>query len=86
VDDPSHPVVITVADAPALDGFTAVDTAARAVTLLPSVFADAGLRDPIVRAETMTSADGLRPSMPPSTTMAADARPTRPLRESCPTT
>jgi ubiquinone/menaquinone biosynthesis C-methylase UbiE len=40
---------------------------------LPSLFADAGLRDPIVLAETMTSTDGLRPSMPPFTTMAADA-------------
>ena len=41
--------------------------------LLPALFADAGLRDPDVLAETMTSTDPLRPSMPPFTTMAAAA-------------
>jgi SAM-dependent methyltransferase len=40
---------------------------------LPALFADAGLHDPIVLAETMTSTDPLRPSMPPFTTMAAAA-------------
>lgn len=40
---------------------------------LPALFADAGLRDPIVFAETMTSTDPSRPSMPPFTTMAAAA-------------
>jgi ubiquinone/menaquinone biosynthesis C-methylase UbiE len=38
---------------------------------LPALFADAGLRDPIVIAETMTTTDPARPSMPPFTTMAA---------------
>jgi ubiquinone/menaquinone biosynthesis C-methylase UbiE len=40
---------------------------------LPALFADAGLRDPIVRAETMTSTDPMRPARPPFTTMAAVA-------------
>jgi ubiquinone/menaquinone biosynthesis C-methylase UbiE len=40
---------------------------------LPSVFAEAGLRAPVVVAETLTSADPLRPTKPPITTMAATA-------------
>jgi ubiquinone/menaquinone biosynthesis C-methylase UbiE len=40
---------------------------------LTSLFADAGLRDPIVRAETMTSTDPQQPSAPPFTAMAATA-------------
>ena len=44
---------------------------------LPALFADAGLRDPIVVAETMTSTDPQRPRSPPFTTMAAVAEPRR---------
>ena len=40
---------------------------------LPALFADAGLRDPLVIADTMTSTDPQQPSAPPFTTMAAVA-------------
>ena len=40
---------------------------------LPALFADAGLRDPIVIAETMTSTDPQQPSAPPFAAMAAAA-------------
>ena len=44
---------------------------------LPALFADAGLRDPILIADTMTSTDPLQPSAPPFTAMAAAAVPCR---------
>jgi hypothetical protein len=40
---------------------------------LPALFSDAGLPEPTILAETMTSTDPLRPSLPPFTTMAAAA-------------
>jgi len=40
---------------------------------LPALLADVGLPDPTVLAETITSTDPLRPSLPPFTTMAAAA-------------
>ena len=40
---------------------------------LPALFADAGLHDPVVLAETLTSTDPSRPSTPPFTTMATAA-------------
>lgn len=40
---------------------------------LPALFADVGLRDPTVIAETMTSTDPHQPSAPPFTAMAAAA-------------
>lgn len=40
---------------------------------LPGIFVDAGMRDPVVVAETFTSTDGRRPTLPPFTTMAAAA-------------
>ena len=40
---------------------------------LPALFADAGLRDPTVIAETMTSTDPQQPSSPPFAAMAAAA-------------
>jgi ubiquinone/menaquinone biosynthesis C-methylase UbiE len=40
---------------------------------LARLFADAGVREPVVVAETLTSTDGRRPTGPPFTTMAAAA-------------
>ena len=40
---------------------------------LPGLFVDAGMREPVVVAETLTSTDGRRPTRPPFTTMAAVA-------------
>ena len=40
---------------------------------LTGMFVDAGMRDPVVVAETLTSTDGRRPTGPPFTTMAAAA-------------
>jgi ubiquinone/menaquinone biosynthesis C-methylase UbiE len=40
---------------------------------LPRLFVDAGIREPVVIAETLTSTDGQRPTVPPFTTMAAAA-------------
>ena len=42
---------------------------------LPGLFADAGMREPVVVAETFTSTDGQRPMRPPFTTMAVVAQP-----------
>ena len=43
---------------------------------LPGLFVDAGMREPVVVAETFTSTDGRRPTGPPFTTMAAAAERT----------
>ena len=40
---------------------------------LPALFADAGMPNPVVVAETFTSTDPDRPTRPPYTTMAATA-------------
>ena len=40
---------------------------------LPGLFVDAGMREPVVVAETLTSTDGQRPTGPPFTTMAVVA-------------
>jgi len=40
---------------------------------LPGLFVDAGMREPVVVAETFTSTDGQRPTGPPFTTMAVVA-------------
>ena len=52
---------------------------------LPALFADAGLHDPVVLAETLTSTDPSRPSMPPFTTMAAAAAEPAPSAPQRPT-
>jgi SAM-dependent methyltransferase len=40
---------------------------------LPGLFVDAGIREPVVVAQTLTSTDGERPTAPPFTTMATAA-------------
>jgi hypothetical protein len=45
----------------------------RALGGYPPLFADAGMPDPVVVADTVTSADPALPSKPPFTTMAAAA-------------